>query len=115
MLTYCNCVDKKKVKSEAFGKSFSVCSKNQGGCGKEINTKFKNNLDSKDMESGEKIKKDADKASTDIDDGMSVFYGLDFDLLDFSLSPKEIEDLTNSLQLDEDGSKELADFFADLD
>jgi len=33
---YCSCKDKKKIKNTAGDKSFEICSKNLGGCGKEI-------------------------------------------------------------------------------
>ena len=33
---YCNCTNPQKVKSEANGEQFTVCSKNLGGCGKEV-------------------------------------------------------------------------------
>ena len=35
-MNFCQCKDKKTVTSSASGKSFKVCSKNLGGCGKEI-------------------------------------------------------------------------------
>ena len=45
---YCTCNNKYRVKSEAYGKSFEVCSKNSGGCGKEIVNNLKNTTYKKD-------------------------------------------------------------------
>ena|SRR5690606_22230866 len=44
---YCDCKTKHKVKSEVSGKSFDVCSKNLGGCGKEIKNNTYNFVDMK--------------------------------------------------------------------
>lgn len=49
-MKYCECKEPKIVKSQAAGKTFLVCSINQGGCGEEYKEKKQTELETPNIE-----------------------------------------------------------------